>query len=93
MVCVSSRTGTYSFSSSLSSIDVFRVNLVLKTVTNVIGYLYEDNPNGFRHESTSIVTHLTAGDDVWVACVPGTASNIDGGHGGLHSHFSGFLVD
>ncbi|KAL3860274.1 hypothetical protein ACJMK2_010417 [Sinanodonta woodiana] len=91
--------GTYQFSLSLSVPgDGNQYSVVIKkgTPSTNVGYLYSNsylNPY-YLGRSTSILTQLEEGEDVWVACsLDGT--HIAGGTGTIgqfYSHFSGFIV-
>ncbi|WAR07556.1 C1QT4-like protein [Mya arenaria] len=94
------RNGTYFFAATLTAKpnNGFHVKFVVNSLTNEVGYLFSDTQHsGHFERSTSIVVHLNTGDDVWMACVTGGASNVIGGYSGMqhdyHSHFEGFLVD
>ncbi|KAH3737714.1 hypothetical protein DPMN_044307 [Dreissena polymorpha] len=69
-------------------------HMVRNSVSERLGYVFINaDPDRGQERSTFILVDLTVGDDVWIACLPGETTDIDGGHSGLHSFFSGFLVN
>ncbi|KAL3860271.1 hypothetical protein ACJMK2_010414 [Sinanodonta woodiana] len=90
-------SGTYQFSLALSEpINGGQYHVAIKKgkSATVIGYLYVDPSTVWVLRSTSVLTHLEVGEDVWVACIWGE-THIVGGTDDIykyHSHFSGFLV-
>ncbi|KAH3737790.1 hypothetical protein DPMN_044385 [Dreissena polymorpha] len=88
--------GTYAFSMTLMAQagKMVYAHMVRNSVSERIGYVFINaDPDRAQERSTFILVDLTVGDDVWIACLPGETSDIDGGHLGLHSFFSGFLVN
>jgi len=91
--------GTYIFTATLSVSpkNNFHVAFVKNTADNEIGYLYADNLNIWIERSTTVMTHLAAGDEVWMVCLGD--SRIEGdkdlgveGANDFHSHITGFLL-
>ncbi|XP_053397484.1 uncharacterized protein LOC128556414 [Mercenaria mercenaria] len=94
-----SKNGTYHFGATVSAAPQtdFHVAFVKNLASNHIGYLYGGVGHSFWQEtSTSIVTHLNAGDDVWLSCLSSSTlqGDLDAGNDykTYHSHFSGFMI-
>ena len=91
-------TGTYSFSATLTSPpgQSFHVAMVKNSYSNAFGYIYADPTNIHMERSTTVLTHLDASDEVWIACTLSICyiqgENNKGGLDRLVSTFSGFLV-
>ncbi|XP_045199085.2 uncharacterized protein LOC123553436 [Mercenaria mercenaria] len=93
------KNGTYHFGATFTVAPQtdFRVAFVKNFASNHIGYLFGGVGHSFWQEtSTSIVTHLNAGDDVWLSCLSpstlqGDSDTVNDYHT-YHSHFSGFMV-
>ncbi|KAL4239812.1 Complement C1q-like protein 4 [Mactra antiquata] len=92
-------TGTYMFTTTLSSDPngTYHIALVKGNATNEIAYMYAVSTTQWSESSTTVVTHLDAGNDVWMVCVSnskieGNANHAVEGAADFHSHLSGFLV-
>ncbi|KAL4217471.1 hypothetical protein ACF0H5_023921 [Mactra antiquata] len=92
-------TGTYMFTTTLSVQPggFYRTAFVRNNATNEIGYLYAEVLSIWTDRSTTIVTHLDAGDEVWMVCLSDSRIEGDHNHGweganDFHSHISGFLL-
>jgi len=91
--------GTYIFTATLSVSpnNNFHVAFVKNTADNEIGYLYADNLNIWIERSTTVMTHLAVGDEVWMVCLgdsrlEGNYNHSWEGAGDYHSHITGFLL-
>ena len=92
----------YAFSATLSTLQHshFYVAIVQGNVTNEIGYLYSElgSDNNWQLRSTTVLSHLNSGEEVWMACVSDSTIQGDSISPAIrdaqdfHSHFSGFLV-
>lgn len=92
-------TGTYLFTATLSVMpnNMYHTAFVKNNATDEIGYLYTDPINLWLERNTSVLTHLDAGDEVWMVCLSDSRIEGDHNHGweganDFHSHMSGFLV-
>ncbi|KAK3603415.1 hypothetical protein CHS0354_009394 [Potamilus streckersoni] len=89
--------GTYQFSLTLSvRSNGGQYHVVIKKgkSATVIGYLYAEFSTLWVLRSTSVLTQLEVGEDVWVACFADETHIVGGPDdvGKYHSHFSGFIV-
>ena len=93
-------SGLYAFSATMS-VDPqssYHVAIVQGNATNEIGYLYADPGVVWKMRSTTVLSHLYAGEEVWLVCL--WESQITGNLNDpnikdaqdFQSHFSGFLV-
>ncbi|XP_052807271.1 C1q-related factor-like [Mya arenaria] len=91
--------GSYAFTTTLSRPPNFsyHVAFVQNVATNEISYLYADPINMWVERSTTVLTHMAAGDEIWMVCISdshitGNLNHYAEGAGDFHSHISGFLV-
>ncbi|XP_045178837.2 complement C1q tumor necrosis factor-related protein 4-like [Mercenaria mercenaria] len=92
-------TGTYMFTATLSVMpnNAYHTAFVKNNATNEIGYLYTDPINLWLERSTTVLTHLDSGDEIWMVCLSDSRIEGDHNHGweganDFHSHMSGFLL-
>ena len=93
-------SGVYAFSTTMSvdQHSSYNLTIVQGNVTNKIGYLYADPGVIWQMGSTTVISHLYSGEEVWIICL--WDSTIQGNLNDprikdaqvFHSHFSGFLV-
>ncbi|KAL3860273.1 hypothetical protein ACJMK2_010416 [Sinanodonta woodiana] len=90
-------SGTYQFSLTLSEPNnggQYHVLIRKGKSSTIIGFLFSDQSTLWAQRSTSVLTQLAVGEDVWVSCLQ-NETHIAGGAGNVYkyfSHFSGFLV-
>ena len=92
-------TGMYVFTATLSVSphNSFHVAFVKNKADNVIGYIYTDIGNIWLKDSSTVLVHLDAGDEVWMVCLSESRIEDDYNHGidgaqDYHSHIAGFLL-
>ncbi|WAR08331.1 hypothetical protein MAR_018289 [Mya arenaria] len=78
--------GTYMFTATLSVAPQgsYHAAFVKNTADNEIGYLCADPMSIWLERSTTVVTHLAAGEEVWMVCL--SDFRIEGNTNYFHAH-------